>query len=297
MQSKISIITPSYNQGHFIEETITSVLDQHYPNLEYMLMDGGSTDNTVEVIKKYEKYLSLWVSEKDKGQANAINKGLRHCTGEIFNWLNSDDYLEKGALQKIAAAFKDPGVALVAGKVNNFSSDESEIIANQKLSSENLLCWSPGTQFVQPGVWMRRKHLAACGGIDEDFHYAFDWDLLIRYLYFFPSVAYLPDVLVNFRLHGNSKTVSVIDKFAREEERIIEKLLALPAFENLHPMCRYKMQRTEWVAYLQTMLANEQLNATQKIAHIVKKINKQPKDFAVSRMTLGTIKQILTNVK
>ena len=87
MSLNFSIITPSYNQGQYIEQTIQSVLNQNYPNLEYIIIDGGSTDNTVEIIKKYEKHLKFWVSEKDKGQANAINKGLQYCTGEIFNWI------------------------------------------------------------------------------------------------------------------------------------------------------------------------------------------------------------------
>ena len=115
----ISIVTPTYNQGQYIEQTIQSVLNQNYPNLEYIIIDGGSTDNTVEIIKKYEKHLKFWVSEKDNGQANAINKGLQYCTGEIFNWLNSDDYLEPGALLNIANAFSS-NVQMVAGKVRVF---------------------------------------------------------------------------------------------------------------------------------------------------------------------------------
>ncbi|MEI7737070.1 MAG: glycosyltransferase family 2 protein, partial [Ferruginibacter sp.] len=153
---KISIVTPSFNQGHFIEETITSVLDQQYPNLEYIIIDGGSTDNTVEIIKKYATHLKYWVSEKDAGQANAINKGLQHCTGEIFNWLNSDDYLESGALQKIADTFADETVQMLAGKVRIFSETTEECIQNQHLSAAGLMCWQPAVKFVQPGVWMRR---------------------------------------------------------------------------------------------------------------------------------------------
>ncbi len=95
-------------------------LSQNYPNLEYIIIDGGSTDNTVEIIKKYESHLKFWISEKDRGQAHAITKGLHHCTGEIFNWLNSDDYLEPGALRNIASGFKD-GASMVAGKVRSVS--------------------------------------------------------------------------------------------------------------------------------------------------------------------------------
>ena len=125
MHSSISIITPSYNQGQYLEQTINSVLGQNYPHLEYIIIDGGSTDGSVAIIKKYAEHLKYWVSEKDRGQASAINKGLQYCTGEIFNWLNSDDYLQPGALQKIANAFSEKTVDLVAGKVNNFSSHKN----------------------------------------------------------------------------------------------------------------------------------------------------------------------------
>jgi len=103
--AKISIITPSYNQGQFLEETIISVLNQDYPNLEYIIIDGGSTDKSVEIIKKYEKYLTYWVSEKDRGQTHAINKGFIKSSGSILNWLNSDDLLVPGAINSVSKAF------------------------------------------------------------------------------------------------------------------------------------------------------------------------------------------------
>ncbi|MFN5134080.1 MAG: glycosyltransferase family 2 protein [Chitinophagaceae bacterium] len=247
---KLSIVTPSFNQGHFLEETITSVLDQKYPNLEYIIIDGGSTDNSVEIIKKYEQHLTYWVSEEDNGQANAINKGLQHCTGEIFNWLNSDDYLEPGALHKIAEAFTDEKVNMVAGKVRNFSSTSEELIQNQKLSAKGLMCWEQDVKFVQPGVWMRRAFIELCGGIDEQLHYAFDWDLYIRYLYHFPEVKEINELLVHFRLHESSKTQSLSERFSIEEQRIIEKISKLPGYERLYNTCLYKIQKTKWTEFL-----------------------------------------------
>ena len=113
MLPRISIVTPSFNQGQFIEKTICSVLDQNYPNLEYVVIDGGSTDETVEIIKKYAKHLTYWVSEPDRGQSHAINKGLAHCTGDVFNFLNSDDYLEPGALFHVAEAWNEKTDAAV----------------------------------------------------------------------------------------------------------------------------------------------------------------------------------------
>lgn len=112
---RISIITPSFNQGEYIEETIRSVLLQEYPNLEYIVIDGGSTDNTVPIITKYERWLSYWVSEKDRGQTHAINKGFRRATGEILAWLNSDDVYAPGALSYVSEKFNKLGVNWLAG--------------------------------------------------------------------------------------------------------------------------------------------------------------------------------------
>jgi glycosyltransferase involved in cell wall biosynthesis len=285
---KISIVTPSYNQGHFIEETINSVLDQNYPNLEYIIIDGGSTDNTVEIIKKYASHLKYWVSEKDGGQANAINKGFQHCTGKIFNWLNSDDHLEPGALQKIANAFADEQEQLVAGKVRNYSSTYEEIIQNQKLSAKGLMCWEPGVKFVQPAVWMRRELIEKCSGIDEQFHYAFDWDLYIRYLYHFPNVKEIPDLLVHFRLHEQSKTGSLQEQFQIEERKIIEKISKLPGYDGLRKACNYKMQKTGWTAFLSGQ-SKRSSSFFKKCLAVIKKMPSY-KTVSFSRQTAGAIK-------
>jgi glycosyltransferase involved in cell wall biosynthesis len=285
---KISIVTPSFNQGQFIEETILSVLNQNYPYLEYIIIDGGSTDNSVDIIKKYQQHFTYWVSEKDKGQANAINKGLKLCTGDIFNWLNSDDYLEPGALHKIAVAFADNNVQMVAGKVRNFSTTEEEIIPNQKLSAKGLMCWEPGVKFVQPGVWMRREMIAQCGGIDEQFHYAFDWDLYIRYLYCFPNVKEMNELLLHFRLHENSKTQSLSERFTIEERKIIEKIYSLELFSNLHDTCNYKIQKTNWTQFL-SELSRENKSFISKLQLVLGEASKYPK-VSYSRQTVGSLK-------
>ncbi len=293
LPSKISIITASYNQGNFIEETIESVLNQNYSNLEYIIIDGGSTDNSIEIIQKYQQYLTYWVSEKDEGQANAISKGLKHCTGEIFNWLNSDDYLESGALQKIAEAFEDKEVNLVAGKVRNFSTTFEDIIPNQNLSAQGLMCWAPGVNFVQPGVWMRRDLIEKCGGIDEKFHCAFDWDLYIRYLYYFPQVKELDDLLVNFRLHDNSKTQSLLEQFVKEEREIIEKIFQQDKFKNLHSVCDYKIQKTKWTDFL-SAVSKSNASFLKKASLTINRMTEFPR-VSYSRQTAGALKAFLTN--
>jgi glycosyltransferase involved in cell wall biosynthesis len=288
---KISIVTPSFNQGQFIEETILSVLNQNYPNFEYIIIDGGSTDNSVDIIKKYADKLTYWISEKDQGQGHAINKGLTHCTGEIFNWLNSDDYLEPGALHKIAEAFSDEQVQMVAGKVRIFSTSEEEIIPNQKVSAKGLMCWEPGVKFVQPGVWMRREFVEKCGGIDEQFHYAFDWDLYIRYLYYFPIVKEHNELLVHFRLHEQSKTQSLSHLFLIEERKIIEKIYELAEFKGLHAVCDYKIQKTKWTEFL-SQLSKTNTPFFRKIHQVLKVMPQYPL-VSFSRQTAGAFKAYL----
>ena len=163
--------------------------------------------------------------EKDNDRATQSTKVCDIVPEKFSIGLTATDYSDGGMLEaKVATAFEDKEVKLVAGKVRNFSSTDEEIIQNQNLSAEGLMCWKPGVQFVQPGVWMRRELIEQCGGIDEQFHYAFDWDLYIRYLYYFPVVKEIPDLLVHFRLHSNSKTQSSIEKFAIEEHANNKKI-------------------------------------------------------------------------
>jgi glycosyltransferase involved in cell wall biosynthesis len=291
----ISIVTPTYNQGQYIEETIQSVLDQNYPNLEYIIIDGGSTDNTVEIIKKYEKHLTYWESQPDKGQAHAINKGLKHCTGEIFNWLNSDDYLAPGALQAIANAFDNSNADAVAGQTIYFEKNkfqEPEQLAN--LGAKKLIRWDKGVVFIQPGIWMKKDLVQQCGSIDEQFHFAFDWDLIIRYLHCSPKVKYINQPLVNFRLHDESKTVSSLDKFHKEEERILEKIGHLQQFKGLHKTALGRNVRRQWYKRLEAIKLDESLSKSQKFTQIIQESMDWPSE-KWNRITLGALKQVLND--
>jgi len=227
---KISIVTPSYNQGKFIEETIRSILLQNYPNLEYIIIDGGSNDNTVEIIKKYEKWITFWVSEKDKGQANAINKGIERCTGNIFNWINSDDYLAPNSLVNIARAFK--GGYTVAGKVYNFYDNDPEfkdIVVNEALTGSQFI--SLKSTFHQPGIWCDLNNIKATGKFQENSSYYFDRIFFTTYFVKFKKVVYIDEVLVHFRYHENSKTLVIRDSHADELIVFYNQLLDNPLFK------------------------------------------------------------------
>lgn len=290
-----SIVTPTFNQGQYIEETILSVLGQNYPNLEYIIIDGGSTDNTVEIVKKYEKHLKFWVSEKDKGQAYAINKGLQYCTGEIFNWLNSDDYLEPGALQNIGNAFSE-NAQMVAGRVRIFDENKTiEFVQHKKLSARGLMNWMPGVQFVQPGVWMKRDLIQQSGGIDETLHYSFDWDLYIRYLSKFPLVKYIDDLLIHFRYHDQSKTISSPDRFQQEELKIIQKLADQTDDKNLKRIARESLSAKVLHPALKDIVNDKNKNDFKKIILLGGKINKQ--NWPHLRAIGGAIKKIIAREK
>lgn len=221
---KISIVTPSFNQGQYIEQTILSVINQGYPNLEYIIVDGGSTDNTVEIIKKYEQHISYWVSELDKGQSDALNKGLAKCTGDIFNWINSDDYLEENSLFKVAYYFtKNASVDVVCGWCSLFDGETlQESFKHRTELFETLEKTLVEQRINQPASFYKLSIIKSLGGINQDLDYVMDLDLWFRYLaaYGQQGILLVDDLLVHFRLHAESKTVGLQEKF-REEEMLL----------------------------------------------------------------------------
>jgi hypothetical protein len=178
----VSIVTPSFNQSKFIEETIRSVLLQSYPNLEYLILDGGSTDGAVDIIRKYEKHLTSWVSERDEGQSDAINKGLARCTGELMNWLNSDDLLLPGALAALAEAERnDSEAGVFVGAARRVDGKDRLIYDRWNTVEEinNPLDWLRNN-FIQPAAYFRRRVWQEAGPIDVTLRYALDVDFWIR---------------------------------------------------------------------------------------------------------------------
>jgi len=181
---KFTVVTPTYNQGQFIEKTIDSVLSQGYPNLEFIIIDGGSKDNTVEIIKKYEDHLAYWVSEPDRGQSHAINKGMAKATGDYLTWLNSDDWYLPGALQhmsEVLAANLEAGMVVGAGRmVNQAGKELDSIVPTPEITLATLYTWLNGGNFLQPSSAYTRRAWEVAGQIDEGIHIALDLDLWLR---------------------------------------------------------------------------------------------------------------------
>ncbi len=233
---KISIVTPSFNQGRYIEETIQSVLFQNYPNLEYIIIDGGSTDETISVIKKYEGYITYWVSEPDNGQSEAINKGLKYCTGEIFNWLNSDDSYLPDTFFNVATAFmQDTGLIAVSGfEKHLLQNGEIKLVYGTKCMA-TLEETIERCEVAQPSTFFRLKDVQAIGLLNE-LHNIMDGDLWINILLRYGQGKFkkLNKPLVNFRIHPESKTSRQLQgsHFLIERSSIIcnlQQYIGLPA--------------------------------------------------------------------
>lgn len=220
---KISVITPSYNQGQFIEKTIQSVLGQNYPNLEYIIIDGGSTDDSVSIIKKYEKHLSYWVSEKDRGQSHAINKGFSKATGDIYYWINSDDYLLPGALELIGNYHWLDNLGAVVGighKVNL----NNEIIYTpeyyEHINTEKLFQWTNKKNFMQPACFFTQEAWIECGPLNEELFFCMDVDLWIKISKQF-KIDRIKKELAHAYVHEHAKTTSDVDRMFLETYLLI----------------------------------------------------------------------------
>ncbi len=244
----LSIITPSYNQGEFIEHTIRSVLDQGYPSLQYQVMDGGSTDATVEILRRYGDRLQ-WVSEKDGGQAAALNEGFRRTDGEIIGWINSDDLYAPGALETVGRYFVEhPEVEWLYGKcpiidrlgqshknwVTKYKEFWMKRYSYQRYLIENFIS--------QPAVFFRRRLLERVGPIDDHYHCAFDYHLFVR-MATVSRPAFLDRELAYFRSYGENKSSAVYQRSFTEELDAARRVAAgkHPVLMLLHQVNRLKL--------------------------------------------------------
>jgi glycosyltransferase involved in cell wall biosynthesis len=221
MPLKLSIITPSFNQGRFLEETILSVLKQGYEPLEYIVIDGGSTDESVSIIRRYEDRLAYWESEKDRGQVHAINKGLERATGDVFAFINSDDVYLPGALNAVMDHFEEhPESKWVCGDTIMFGEghDTRVIRAVVPLSAAHCLSWA--YRAPQPGHFWKTEIVRA--GFQERWNYDFDHDMYVRLLLAGHTCEYLPLPMAGYRLHEVSKTIAEGHRQLEEFDRIAE---------------------------------------------------------------------------
>ena len=216
---RLSVITPSYNQAAFLEMTLRSVLRQDYPNLEYMVIDGASTDGSVAIIERYASQLAWWVSEQDQGQADAINKGFARATGEIVAWINSDDVYLQGTLHKAVEALQaHPQWVMVHG--NMLSIDAHSQVTNEQVFGDWGLDGLMRFQIIgQPTVFMRRKALAKAGFLDAKFNLLLDNQLWLRIAQSGP-IGHLPQLWAAARYHPGAKNVAQAAKYGLEAHEL-----------------------------------------------------------------------------
>ena len=227
MQPLVSIITPSFNQARYLEATIQSVLSQDYPRIEYILIDGASTDGSTEIIRKYKDRFAYWVSEKDNGQAEAINKGLSREKGEIVAWLNSDDYYLPNTISEVTNVFEEnPDIVMVYGDI--LAVDEhgqtTNVLKYKQLSLENLLCF----QIIgQPSVFLRRAALEKAGLLDTSYHFLLDHHLWLRIAQQ-GKILHVPQIWSAARYHAEAKNRAKAAEFGREAFRILDWVKSQP---------------------------------------------------------------------
>lgn len=218
---RISVITPSFNQSEFLERTILSVLDQQYPNLEYIIIDGGSTDGSVDLINKYSDRLSWWVSEPDQGQANAINKGLRRATGDWVAWQNSDDiYYNYCFNDLVAAAEKFPNAGLIIGNMILIDELDAPLRDIRYVEPTYKALLAEGMVLTNQSAFWRRQIHESIGYLSEDLHYSFDYEWFLR-LTQHTNSAHINKFWGGWRLHKDTKTSISPEAFILEKQQIL----------------------------------------------------------------------------
>jgi GT2 family glycosyltransferase len=296
---RLSIVTPSYNQGQFIEETIRSVLLQGYRELEYTIIDGGSTDDSLSVIRKYEPWLAYWTSEPDDGQSDAINKGFGRATGEIVAWLNSDDLYRPGALSATARFYgKYPRTDLTYGAyvLVDQNGRQTRRLQAPRFDMARLTLWN---YIPQPTVFMRRQVLDRIGYLDRSLHYVMDYDYWLRAAIFGLRIERITRYIANFREHGTSKSVSHETRFWVETAQVFDRMFGqreLPA--ELHQIERRARAHLHWntaLCFQRAGLRSEaQAHAARSVDTYGLTMTAEDLDFAVGQLLHARNGRLLT---
>lgn len=308
---KISIVTPSFNQGTYIEDCICSILDQKYPDLEYFIIDGGSSDESVQIIRKYASQLSGWISEPDRGQSDAINKGLKQASGDLVAWLNADDYYLIGALQEIAQAYwQNPEAPFYFGdglRVDENKTRTKNFFPEGVVSFDRTALIHGLNYILQPATFIRRAALEKAGYLDMNLHYGMDTDLWIRLSADAEPVP-VQAVLAASREHGSTKTATGSFKRLEELRLVAEKHSGKPVTPGylcyfLDTLERYTREHeTEYPESYRTMLvafwsatANllAQYSARPDGFPLQPQASQEPRAFR--RLTIKRLQKLLTN--
>lgn len=244
---RISIVTPSFNQGRFIEETIRSILNQTYTNFEYIIIDGGSTDDSVDLIKRYEDKLSYWISEPDKGQSDAINKGFKRATGEILCWVNSDDVLFPSCLEAIAKCYAKKDKPEIIHAWGVYINDEGKITRLIRVPRQRRFFFFRGMWVApSPTIFFRASSFWRVGGLDVGLRLSMDLGLWMRMMKAGARLELVPKYLGAFRWHSSSKTsLSLSERGPRKSENPETRKILDEALPNL-PERRRRRWRTVW---------------------------------------------------
>jgi glycosyltransferase involved in cell wall biosynthesis len=291
---RISIVTPSYNQGQFIEETIRSVLLQGYPNLEYIIIDAGSTDNSVEIIKKYEPWISYWVSESDRGQSHAINKGWERCSGDYLAWMNSDDCYLASALNDTVKILLECNYGFIYGPVYCGSSmQESHFVEGKGIRDfklKNLLKFFYSVEYIIPSqsVFLSKSLFTQVGFLDEDLHFCMDLDFFARITFLNPLVYRNSSPICFYRLHDVAKTSKSGQLMIKESIEIAQKYLKF-------------LQRRDGKKIMRLILLSQYLEdyrdgkRSKNIKSLLKTMIELPLESLADTRFLGLIKRSLFN--
>ena len=256
MNPKVSIITPSYNQGEYLEETILSVLNQTYGNIEYIVIDGGSTDNSVDIIRKYEERITFWCSEKDKGQADAINKGLKRATGDMVCWINSDDVLYPNFVEKFVNHFvSHPDVDFLYGDVEQGADMQHAIIRRGEVIDYPTMLRTLHVPMPQQATMWRKEVMDKIGYLDPQWHVLLDREYFMRIAQYC-VIEYLSGVVAFFRNHENAKSIAEWHKWMPELEKYYVTLFEDRKFPYQH-LKKESMASMYWECYRIAVSCNE----------------------------------------